>query len=104
MTRGSKLFCLLLVLGTISCAVFWKIPVNKYEWMRTDPVVGTPSTRLPIDQDSWMPLTLFAIPVVVISILNSANAILRLRGRAKVLALAFSLLMLVEVAAKFCTL
>jgi hypothetical protein len=101
MISGPRLFYILLILGLVSCAVFWRIPGNKYEWMRNDPVVGSASTRLPRDPDSWAPLAFFAIPPLIVAVVNLVNAAMRLRGTMKTLAMAFSLLLLILVLLKF---
>jgi hypothetical protein len=101
MKGGPKLFYMFLIPGVASCVILWIIPGNKYEWMRTDPAVGTPGSQLPIDPDSGATFAIIAIPAVVIAVVNLANAILRLQGAVRVLAVAFSLLLLVMVYVKF---
>jgi hypothetical protein len=99
--KGYKFLYFTVVMGAISCAVFWTMPGNKYEWMRTDPVVGNPSVRLPADPDYWVPLAFFAFPVLAISLANLAMAIRRLRGAAQLFAIGFSLFLLGVLVVKF---
>jgi hypothetical protein len=101
MKRGHKLFYVFLILGVASCVILWIIPGNRYEWMRTDPAVGTSGSQLPIDPDSGATTAIIAIPAVVIATVNLANAILRLKGAVRVLAVGFSLFLLVMVYVKF---
>ena len=100
--NGRRVFYLLLVLGVLACIVFWRVPANKYEWMRTDPVVGDPSAQLPIDEDSWVPLAYFAIAPLVIAVLSLVNAV-RLRSTMRLAAIGFSALLLLVVIVKFAT-
>jgi len=101
MKRGIKLFYSSLILGIVSSLVLWAVPQNKYEWMRMDPAVGTHGSQVPIDLDSRATLAIIATPAVMIALVNLANAILRLQGALRVLAIGFSVLLLVMVYAKF---
>jgi len=98
---SNKLFYFLAVLGIIACVALWRAPGNKYEWMRTDPVLGQRAAKLPVDQDAWLLPTLFAIPVVAVAAGILALAIFRLRGRRRAASIGFSVALIVAVIAKF---
>lgn len=100
MFSGRALFFSLFILGVMACWIFWEIPGNQYEWMQSDPVVGDPSARLPEDPDAWETLVLFAVPPLVIALANLANALLRLQATLKILAIGFSVILLMVVIVK----
>jgi hypothetical protein len=97
------LFYVLLVVGVLAAALFWRMPANKYEWMQTDPVVGNPSATLPEDPDALFPLVLFAIPPLAVALASLLLGGLWLRGRTRVAAIGFSVILVVVVIAKFAT-
>ena len=101
MNKGRKLFYVLLFLGVLSCAVFWRVPANKYEWMRTDPVVGDAPAHLPDDPDAAVPLVVFALPALIVAILSLLNAVFRLQGEIRTLAICFSAALVLVVIVKF---
>jgi hypothetical protein len=95
------LFYVLVVVGVLATAVFWRMPANKYEWMRDDPVIGDPSATLPEDPDALFPLVLFAVPPLVVAAATLLYGGIWLRGRTRLAALGFSLILVLVVIAKF---
>lgn len=101
MPNGRRFFYILVILGIASTTVFWQLPANKYEWMKSDPVVGSPSAKLPQDPDAFATLVLYALPPVAFASATLLLAAMRLRGGTRVTAICFGLLVLAVVAVKF---
>ena len=93
MINARRLFYLLVVLGTISCAALWVAPANEYEWMRGDAAFGNAAAPLPVDEDAAAVIAILSVPVILSAFVVFALAGWGLRGRLRLVAIAFGVLL-----------